>query len=264
MLIGQDKLKKNIEDYVANDVLPQFIMLTGQKGQGKRTLTFYLAHLLKCAVYTPKDLKVDDVREMIEDAQTLNKKRIYTLFDADLMTVQAQNALLKFVEEPPKNAIIVMTTEHEDNVLTTIKSRASVFHLSAYTREELEQVTDNQLLLQICDNIGQIKKLSEYDIEAMMKTAEKVVENIGQINTANAFNIMKHFDLEDADLFIRMMLHVYTNKLRTFGGRQIGKAWMLKQLKVIYKYMNQLKSKSINKQNALEMMFIELREVSGQ
>lgn len=264
-LIGQTHIKNFFERHNKQQTLPQFIMLVGQKGQGKRTLTAYLKSLLgaNATIYIPNDIKVDDVRLMIEDAQSLYEKRIYCLFDADTMTVQAQNALLKFVEEPPINAIIVMTVEHQDNVLTTIQSRASVFQLESYTKEQLKQVTDNDLLINISDNIGQIKKAFEYDYEAMLKTADKVVSNISAINSANAFNILKHFELEDADLFIQMMLYVYTQKLMENTGRMNGKMMLVNQIKVIFKYKNQLKSKSINKQNALEMMFVELREVSS-
>lgn len=260
-IIGQTKLVTQLKKHVEENTLPQFIMLVGEKGQGRKTLTFFLKSLLgtSSTLYVPNDLKVDAVREMIEDAQTLFEKRIYLLADSDDMTVQAQNALLKFVEEPPRNAIIVMTVQHEDNVLQTIKSRASVMMLEQYKREDLLQVTEDELLLQLCDNIGQVKKFFEYDMKQLLKLAETVADNIHAINTANAFNILKHIDIEDADLFIRVLLYVYKQKMHK--PTRSGKTMLMHQLKTIYKYKAQLKSKSINKQNALEMMFVEMKEV---
>lgn len=258
-LIGQRRIKHQFDSYVKTEKIPRFIILTGQKGQGKKTLAFYLASALGASVYMPKDLKVDDIREMIEDAQTLHEKRVYLMSDADSMTVQAQNALLKLVEQPPTNALFVMTIESDSSILPTIHSRSYIHQLAPYTKEELATKTDNPLILDACSNFGQIERSFQYDIEKMHQFADKIVSNISAINTANAFNIVKHFDIEDTDLLIGMIQKVFSDKLKSSKDMAEIES-LFKKIKVLYKYKYQLKNKSINKSNALEMMFVEMRE----
>ena len=58
-----------------------------------------------------------------------SKYKIYIIADADLMTVQAQNALLKTIEEPPSYAVIMLLTENAEVLLPTIRSRCVMMKL---------------------------------------------------------------------------------------------------------------------------------------
>ena len=91
-------------------------------------------------------------------------------------------------------------------------------------------------------------------MKKLQETADKVVDNISKVSAANVFNIINHFDDYDLDLVITMLLHKYSEKMRS-GSRKV-----LDQIRVIYKYKQQFKNKSVNKNNAMEMMFVELRE----
>lgn len=68
----------------------------------------------------------EDVNRIVSECYVLPleaDKKIYILKDFDLATVQAQNKLLKTLEEPPKSVVFVLTTTNESNVLPTIRSR---------------------------------------------------------------------------------------------------------------------------------------------
>lgn len=255
MLIGQTRLKEHFIDLISKDSLPKLIILTGEEGQGKYTLARYIADKVG-DIYEPRQLKVDDIRLMVEDAQSLSKRRVYLLRDADEMTAQAQNALLKFAEEPTRNAYIILTVQHENNVLPTIKSRGQIYQLDPYTKEELRQFTEDELILKIFNTPGQIKRAVQIDVRKLENVVSKVIDNISKISAANVFNIINHLDEFDLDLVISMLLYMYENKLRD----NVESLKTLEQIKVIYKYKAQFKNKSINKKNALEVMLIELRE----
>lgn len=255
MLIGQTRLKEHFIDLISKDSLPKLIILTGEEGQGKYTLAKYVSSYVG-DIYEPIELKVNDIRLMVEDAQSLSKRRAYILKDADEMTVQAQNALLKFAEEPTRNAYIILTVQHENNILPTIKSRGQIYQLDSYTKEELCQFTEDELILNVFNTPGQIKRAEQIDIKKLENVASKIIDNISKISAANVFNIINHLDEFDLDLVISMLLYMYENKLRD----STEPLQTLKQIKVIYKYKAQFKNKSINKKNALEVMFIELRE----
>ena len=58
-----------------------------------------------------------------------SKYKVYIIADADLMSVQAQNALLKTIEEPPAYAVIMLLTENAEVLLPTIRSRCVMMKL---------------------------------------------------------------------------------------------------------------------------------------
>lgn len=70
---------------------------------------------------------VDDIREQINDTIMVrpysSQYKIYIVDEAQKMTVQAQNALLKTIEEPPAYAVIMLLTTNQDAFLQTILSR---------------------------------------------------------------------------------------------------------------------------------------------
>src|SRR5690606_15857339 len=186
-LVGQEVISNMLSEA---ETFPQFMIFEGPKGQGKKFLALSLRN--RFPMYVIPELKVDNVREMIEDSLTLSEKKVYLIPDADDMTVQAQNALLKFCEEPSPNVIILMTVQHIDNVLSTIKSRAKVYRLQPYTKEQLSEFTKDESLLAVCENPGQILRAEAIEFQELLKTANMVVDNIGIISAANAFNIPKH------------------------------------------------------------------------
>lgn len=254
--VGQENLKKQLLYLIASGNFPNTIIFAGAKGQGKRTIVNWLATYLKAPVHEPETLKVDDVRAIIADARTLSSPKVYLLADAETMTVQAQNALLKLAEEPPENAHIILTVADENSLLPTIFSRSSLFRMEPYTTEELMTFSRDELLLKIAQNPGQIQRLGNEESMNLLKHCQKVVANIGIISAANAFNILKAIDKEKFDLLIPMMLHAY-------GEQMQQGATVSKQVQVLYETKRNLdRSKSINIQNALETMFIRLREAA--
>lgn len=256
MLIGQDNLKGRLIKLLNLDNLPNTIIFIGPKGQGKRTMAHWLAEQIGAPVYIPPDLKIDSIRELNADSRTISSPKVYLLADAEDMTVQAQNALLKLAEEPPENAYIIMTVQDTSGLLPTILSRSVTFRLDGYTSDELYEFTGDDDLIKIADNPGTIIRLSEMDYGELLKHARKVVANIGRISASNAFNILKGIDKGDYELFIPMLIHAYGEMVAQ--GIKCGE-----QLTVLYETKNLLeRSKSVNKQNALEMMFIRLREAA--
>jgi len=71
-------------------------------------------------------------------------KRVLLIPDADLMTLPAQNALLKVLEEPPADAVIIMTSSHLDRLLPTIKSRCQLCRVKKTSEEEVRDYLQGQ------------------------------------------------------------------------------------------------------------------------
>lgn len=74
-----------------------------------------------------KGLVVDDINEIVEKSYVYpleSNKKIFILNNFDLSTTQAQNKLLKTLEEPPKTCLFILTSTNPSNILNTILSRS--------------------------------------------------------------------------------------------------------------------------------------------
>ena len=262
MLIGQIGLMNKIKGLRAQDALPQFIILAGEKGQGKSTIVKTVGEIMDAPIITPDALKVDNIRQIIEESNKLSHDVIYFLRDADTMTPQAENALLKIAEEPPKHCYIAMTVKDPNNVLGTIKSRGQTYWLEPYTREQLKQVTENELVLECAQNIGQIKELEAIGAEKLYKFCEMVYGNIGTVSTLNSFNISKHIQLKDdqsgypLELFLYMMIVVGRKKIKETKNPKY-----LDTMYLLYEYKNEFTIKGVSKQSLFDMFILDMRKI---
>lgn len=143
-MIGQERLL----ELAQTERMPHGVLLAGATGAGKRGLARRLAAVWCLGEDAPERLSgcpgyrefgdaaaipVSDVRELIASTamQGFNGgKRAYVLLDAHTMNPQAQNALLKTLEEPPADTILILTG-NEMGFLPTIRSRCAIFRFGA-------------------------------------------------------------------------------------------------------------------------------------
>lgn len=94
---------------------------------------------------------VQKVREIKSDAYTApneSRHKVFILKNAQTMTVQAQNAILKLLEEPPKNVIFILTCKNKQELLPTVISRCVCFDVGGFCNLEKEKIKTqaNELL----------------------------------------------------------------------------------------------------------------------
>lgn len=154
-VVGHQDIIRYIKNCVEQKKVSHAYILNGERGSGKKLLAYLFAMTLQCEsgesepcgscrsckqveggnqpdIITvthekPGSIGVEDIRGQI-NADIMIKPyagpyKIYIVPEADLMTVQAQNALLKTIEEPPEYAVILLLTENADSLLPTIHSR---------------------------------------------------------------------------------------------------------------------------------------------
>lgn len=89
--------------------------------------------IIKVTHEKPNSISVDDIREQVNNTIMIKPYqgpyKVYIIPQADMMTPQAQNALLKTIEEPPEYAVIMLLTENADTLLPTINSRCVMLKL---------------------------------------------------------------------------------------------------------------------------------------
>lgn len=160
-VIGHKDIIQYIQNAVKQDKLSHAYILNGERGSGKKMLAALFAMTLQCQEQgdapcgechsckqalsmnhpdiirvqheKPNTISVDDVRKQINNDIMIKPYsgpyKIYIIPEADLLTVQAQNALLKTIEEPPKYAVIFLLTENAESLLPTIMSRCVMLKL---------------------------------------------------------------------------------------------------------------------------------------
>ena len=113
-----------------------------------------------------KSIKIGQIRflqEQIAEKPIISSRKVYIINNSDLMTVEAQNCLLKTLEEPPEYATIILVLSNENKLLNTIKSRCTKINFHDISKEDLmkfasqNNITITNTLLDICG--GSINKL---------------------------------------------------------------------------------------------------------
>ena len=154
-ILGHEPIKEHFFNAVLTGNISHAYILSGETGMGKKSLANAFALALLCEkgqadpcrqchackqvmsgnhpdlIYVthekPASIGVDDVRRQINDTIQVkpysSAHKIYIVDEAEKMTVQAQNALLKTIEEPPAYAVILLLTTNAEAFLPTILSR---------------------------------------------------------------------------------------------------------------------------------------------
>lgn len=214
-IIGNSKVKNILTKTLNNKTILHSYMFIGEQGIGKRLMANQFAKMILCENYElnecnickscvefdsgnnpdfieiepdGKVIKIEQIRQLqskVVEKPVNSGKKVYIINDADLMTKEAQNCLLKTLEEPPEYIVIILIVSNENKVLTTIKSRCMKIHfdkiedeqIQKYLREKCEIQNVNDNIMKLCDgSIGkclQVKeKIEDYDI------IEKIIFNL--------------------------------------------------------------------------------------
>jgi DNA polymerase-3 subunit gamma/tau len=147
-VVGQKELTDNLLEMVKQRRVPHCIMLQGPSGTGKTTIARIVYSKLGCGKADLKEMNaastrgIDDIREHIEKRIGLapmgGRIRAYILDEAHKLTNDAQNALLKVLEEPPKHAYFCLCTTDPGKLITTIQNRATKFSTKLVKPQEME------------------------------------------------------------------------------------------------------------------------------
>lgn len=149
--VGQDAVVKSIcEDY-KNKSLKHVIMFAGESGVGKTTLAYLIAkQLLKCHDHyiiekNAADARgIDDVRQILENIANrplVGQHKVYIIDEAHQLTKDAQNALLKPLENSKNNHVYwIFCTTNPTSIIPTIKTRCAQYNLAPLSTEEITRV----------------------------------------------------------------------------------------------------------------------------
>lgn len=160
-VVGHKDILKYISSAVENNRVSHAYILNGERGSGKKMLANLFAMTLLCETgdnepcgkchsckqaesgnhpdiirvthEKPNSISVDDIRTQVNNTVDIKPYqgpyKVYIIPQADMMTPQAQNAILKTIEEPPSYAVFLLLTENVETLLPTINSRCVMLKL---------------------------------------------------------------------------------------------------------------------------------------
>lgn len=208
---GQDRIIGFFEEAIRSNTLGHAYIIEGDEGSGKRTLALYLAALATCeegtlcgecrqckqsAAGTNPDiitvsaegqasLKIEVIRALIDKLGLKSfhgGRRVIIIEDASIMTPQAQNALLKSIEEPSEGTVFLILCERASQMLPTIISRTQTLTLAPLSVETLKKIVPrcSDFEYRYCNgNPGTLLRLSEDgEFREFRKRASEVIASV--------------------------------------------------------------------------------------
>lgn len=257
-IIGNDNIKEILKNSVENNKASHSYLFVGIQGIGKKMIAKQFAKMLLCLsddkkycnscksciefdtnnnpdfmIISPdgNSIKIEQIRyvqKKIQEKPIISNKKVYIIDDADSMTTEAQNCLLKTLEEPPEFATIILIGSNENAFLSTIKSRCMIIHFNRIKNENIKNYLEkNYGIDQISHNLleiaqGSIKNAIE--LKDKQEQYEKIEDVIQNINKKDVIDIMKNSEL------------IYKSKDEIFEILDYINVILIKLAKIEYKY----------------------------
>lgn len=256
-MIGQDELVSKLKSY-SIQTLPHSILLLGEQGCGKHTLTKELAN------YFGIDLVDISNNITLDTLIEISDKPIPTMYliDCSVLTDKHQNILLKCLEEPSMYAYFVLLSVNKAMLLQTVTNRCVSFEFEPYTKEVLAQfVQDDANVLNVCTTPGQVLSMHSGDLTNLETLCYTIVTKVGKANYPNTLSIVKkvnlkdEYDKYDINVFFNTLLNVIYETMTTNYSNKLFEMYNL-----VSNYRKRLRDSRLNKEYFMENFLTTLWE----
>ncbi|MDP4088512.1 MAG: DNA polymerase III subunit delta' [Bacillota bacterium] len=160
-IIGHSEVRQYFSAAIRQGTLSHAHLIIGEDGIGKSVLAREFAVKIlgreEIKQYVDiidfqvakgkKSIGVDEIRNIIEEVSKRpyeGDRKVIIVHSGDKITVQAQNAFLKTIEEPPRGIFIFILAENSETILDTIKSRCQIHRLNRLQGQEMERFIDRR------------------------------------------------------------------------------------------------------------------------
>lgn len=218
-LIGNEETKKLLNEIIQNKNFLHSYLFTGIEGIGKMQFAKEFAKQALClgeqncksciefeshnnpdfTIIEPdgNSIKIEQIRLLqmkVIEKPIISNRKIYIVNDSEKMTKEAQNCLLKTLEEPPEYVIIILICSNESLLLNTIKSRCTKISFQPISEEKLKTFLEDTQLKNISTNMlktmnGSISKAYELqEFKEIYKIVEEGLNNTTKLNKIDFVN----------------------------------------------------------------------------
>ncbi len=322
-IIGHEMIKEHFQKAIETNHVSHAYILTGEAGMGRKSLANAFAMTLLCekgkdepcmqchackqvlsnnhpdVIYVnhekPNSIGVDDIRDQLNGTIMIRPYssyyKIYIVDEAEKMTAQAQNALLKTIEEPPSYAIIMLLTTNQEAFLPTILSRCVQLKLkplkdsvvtqylmgsfgiaeskaevyAAFSRGNLgkaiELASSEDFQLMYSELLHLLKHLKEMDITELLDYIKKLKESNLDIDSCLDFMQLWYRDVLMYKVTKDINLLVFKEEYNTIKEMSASSAYhgIERILEAIDKAKIRLDA-NVNTELALELMLLVMKE----
>ena len=242
-LIGNDKTKELLKKSIKNENILHSYLFYGTEGIGKKLFSIEFSKMILCesdnkpcgkckscvefesnnnpdfSIIEPdgNSLKIEQIRafqKKILEKPINGKKKIYIINDAEKMTKEAQNCLLKTLEEPQAYVVIILICSNENAILPTVKSRCTKIFFSELTKENISKFIQekfsttnfNENMLELCS--GSIKRaIDVFEKRDVLSQINDIANNVTKVDKLKFIqeNEIFYNNKEDINLLLNYM-----------------------------------------------------------
>lgn len=244
-IIGQEQIREHLQNALRMQKISHAYIINGERNSGKEYIAKIFAMALQCEKggeepcqecrpckqalsgnhpdiirlvhEKPNTISVDDIRTQINNDMGIKPYqgpyKVYIISEGEKMTVQAQNALLKTLEEPPEYGVILILTSSVETLLPTILSRCVMLSMRPVADEKVKKYLMETLEIpsykaEVCTafargNLGRAKLLAaSEEFEHVKEEALMLLKNINEMELAEIVTAIKkiteyQFDVTD-------------------------------------------------------------------
>lgn len=239
-IIGHEDIVKHLRNAIESGKISHSYLFAGAHGSGKKLIAGSFAMALQCQgegvdacqkcdsckkalgknhpdIVTvthekPGSISIEEIRQqVIHDVAVkpyYGPYKIYIIPDADLMTPQAQNALLKTMEEPPEYAVIMLVTSNADSLLETILSRC--------VRLDLKVVDDRRVKQYLMEHL----QIPDYQAEMDASFAQGSIGKAKEAATSEEFATMTRDALRILKYASTMKVYELTAEIKNLSSEK--------------------------------------------
>lgn len=233
-IAGHDNIKNILSNNINTKNILHSYLFIGEEGIGKKMLAKEFAKTILCTSENNKPcnickscvefntnnnanfnlineegsaIKIEQIRNMqvkIAEKPINSNYKVYLINDAELMTQEAQNCLLKTLEEPPEYIVIILITSNENKVLNTIKSRCMKLYFNNLDKNSVKKVLTEKF---------EMEDINDSFLDAVGGSIKKAL--LIKEKSSEYEKITKLFDIIDKENlvnFINSASIIYENK----------------------------------------------------
>ena len=285
-IIGNKRILDNLKAVVKENRPAHAIAFHGPDGIGKRTVADIFAKSLQCedrgnstdpcgkcrsclqfdtgnqpdvirVTHEKAAISVDDIRSQLIARMQIkpysSQRKIFIVDEAEKMNEQAQNALLKTLEEPPEYGMIILLTNNMESFLETIRSRVVCYDFMPVGTDEIKsflikekKIPDYQARIAAgasggCPGLAYIWVDSE-EFAEKREYSERILKKIGELPAGTIIATAKENakNKDDIEFFLRMLENWIRDVLVVKGGAPKKVSMFTEEIKILKKQADSL------------------------
>ena len=274
-ILGNNKIKQDLQEIIDNNTISHSYMFVGIDGIGKKLIAKEFARKILCLNKQNQNcatcdscikfnsgnnpdfleifpdgnsIKIAQMREMQEKIYKkpiVSDKKVFIIDQVEKMTEEAQNSLLKTLEEPPEYMVIILITSNENKLLNTVKSRCIRINFTGLSKQDITKYAGahqiniaSQNLLEMCGgSIEKLEKINENidDYNSLELATNKLIDGKlkNVVEEMNCFNILYESKeiIQDLLDYMTVLIYLHISKEKDYRQKFLNTIKLIEETK---------------------------------